>query len=104
MPREQINFPAIQDVKNFDPTGAPIHGEAWRDPVLLVSWQANPDHEGHVQVALSNPQSYLKSAMGSAVTSDQDIELFTPVLNRDQLNRLIRVLRRARDQAYGRDE
>ena len=33
-----------------------------------------------------------------------DRNLYSPVLTRSDVNKLIRILRRARDQAYGRDE
>lgn len=38
------------------------------------------------------------------VPCDHGVQVFTDVLNRTEINNMIRVLRRARDQAYGRDE
>lgn len=35
---------------------------------------------------------------------DELSQLFTPVLERHEINKLIHTLRRARDAAYGRDE
>lgn len=38
------------------------------------------------------------------ITDPEDTEIWTDELTRDDINRMIRALRRARDQAYGRDE
>ncbi len=109
MPKEQINTPRVFDPTLVDANTLPIHGEAWADPTLHVSWHQHGTGEmpGHVQVALGLPVQYIGSLMGDyskagAVAPSMDV--FTPVLSRQDVNKLIRTLRRARDQAYGRDE
>jgi hypothetical protein len=109
MPREQINTPRLFDPVRVDSSTPPIHGEAWADPTLHVSWHREGSGEmpGHVQVALGLPVEYLKHL---ATTYDEagmvvpSVDAFTPALSRRDLNKLIRTLRRARDQAYGADE
>ncbi len=52
---------------------------------------------GHVQMATVNPDSPLR-------LDDEPFDGWHVTLDRDGCNRAIRALRRARDQAYGRDE
>lgn len=116
MPREQINYPAPFEPRctcgenaacsNCPP---PIHGEAWPEPELSVSWNKAGDYgPGHVQVSLLLPAGYLKHLATSLQSADtpvpSGIGAYSPALPRDELNKLIRTLRRARDQAYGADE
>lgn len=110
MPREQINYPEPFVAREPSCDGSsdePIHGESWPEPTVHVSWlSATGDHDGHVQVALKVPRAYLETLLRDDVASsfgDQQ-GVFSPVLDRMALNRMIRVLRKARDQAYGRDE
>jgi hypothetical protein len=111
MPKEQINYPEpfvprepSSDGPSTDPA---IHGESWPEPTVHVSWLgATGDHDGHAQVAIKAPRAYLKMLVeeDGAQAADAGPGVYSPVLDRTALNRLIRVLRRARDQAYGRDE
>lgn len=112
MPREQINYP-----KPFEPcesstsgsTNDPIiHGESWSEPIVSVNWLgATGDHDGHAQVSIEVSRKYLE------MLADRDYDqssrgmtatVYSGVLARADLNRLVRSSRRARDQAYGRDE
>jgi|SRR5882757_5037150 len=106
MPREQINFPAPFEPVPDGCVPPPIHGEAWPEPELSVSWNKAGDYgSGHVQVSLLLPGAYVKHlAAESADPETAAVGAFSPALPRDQVNRLIRTLRQARDQAYGRDE
>lgn len=58
-----------------------------------------------MQVALEADVSYLTFAVETpnGETSDRTL-LYTPVLSRAEINKLIRTLKRARDKAYGADE
>jgi len=111
MPREQINFPApLEPSQDWNGTPPPVHGEAWPEPELNVSWTRAADHgPGNVQVSLLLPTAYVEHLAKSLADPDSPagvsgIGAFSPSLPRDELNRLIRTLRRARDQAYGADE
>lgn len=101
MPREQINYPTLCEPTAESPA-TPGHGiKAWRDPSLHISW--HPD--SHVQVAVQMDVSYAKLAVETPTDGEAErTEVFVPPLTRDEVNKLIRVLRRARDQAFGRDE
>jgi hypothetical protein len=72
---------------------------------------ADPLHDGEeveglVQVGWNVEAEYVQVATFSRamVTHETIWDGFYVSLNRDGINRLIRNLRRARDQAYGRDE
>lgn len=64
------------------------------DTRVVVAWRSAP--EGHVQVATENPD-------GSVSVVDEQITGWYVTLNREQINRLVRCLRRARDSAFGPD-
>ena len=66
------------------------HGDLGEPIGVEVSW----GREGFVQVATTNlDKEQFEMSRGWFVT-----------LNRNEINRLIRFLRKARDQAYGADE
>lgn len=108
MPREKINYPVpfVPRDPGADDSTPPIHGEAWTEPVMHVSWsKATGDFDGHVQIALEVDPAYLKYVAENPGDNTLGCTaVFTGVLVRADLNRLIRVSRQARDQAYGRDE
>lgn len=125
MPREQINYPPIgfDDCSTDEPTatltadhqqGVPVYarrGVAGRahEPTVHVGWLNSPDGAGWVQVHMEAAPEYFRFVADhpdgpSLEQGVQRTSAYSPVLNRDEINRLIRVLRRARDQAYGRDE
>jgi len=110
MPREQINFPESKQVLNAEKIQKVIDGElqifqksdsvTHTDPAVHVSWHnVGNDHDGHVQIALECDRSYFEQ-----FPDEERGCRFSPVLTRSDVNKLIRVLKRARDQAYGRDE
>lgn len=99
MPREQINFPTPTEMCSGG-SGEPDVVESYTDPAVHVNWHnAGNDHAGHVQIALECDWSYLMK-----FPDEERSCRYSPVLTRSDVNKLIRVLRRARDQAYGRDE
>ncbi len=69
--------------------------------VVQVGW----NNAGWVQVSMEADKSYLQFAIDTpdGETSDRST-IYSPVLSRGEINKLIRTLRRARDAAYGRDE
>lgn len=81
MPREQITFDEKQDTS--------LHVNWHRDSAVQVSIEV----ERHVLMAWADQ-----------VKDDETITWHTPPLSRPEINRLIRVLRTARDQVHGRDE
>ncbi len=108
MPREQINYPQLH-VVHLDSSDGPDGGTDIDtiDPELHVSWM--PDM--HVQLALVADPKYFAFCAdsvneGSIFSTEEHkrSSAWTPVLKRQELNKLIRVLRRARDSAYGKDE
>lgn len=120
MPREQINFPNVVAVRidkdgnelEYEP-GTPVPPDdygVFPDPALHVHWQqpaelAGSVHTpGHVQVSVQMDAKYFKARAAHLDASVSDTSIFTPLLSRSEINKLIRVLRSARDKAYGRDE
>jgi len=106
MPREKINHAAP-----FEPTtngdGPAIHGESWPEPEALLSWTRGADYgPGFVQVALECPRAYILN-LAADLKANPDMEtigVYSPALTRDHVNALVRTARKARDQAFGRDE
>jgi len=105
MPKEQINYPRVVEVTCASSDGTPNSTEKWEDPLVNVNWRNSPDGTGHVQVSLDLPEKYLRMAVeslnGDLVTGSS--LAWSPVLDRHDINRMIRALRRARDAAYGAD-
>lgn len=104
MPKEQINHPESYPWKGSilpgpnDPEGAK---ETRTDPGLFIRWHAGD--AGHVQVALEFDAAQVREML-AADDGAARLTLWTGVLDREAINKAIRVLRRSRDQAYGRDE
>lgn len=101
MPREQINYPDLSVSKEPSSPGA---GVTYHESALHVSWHPDRNGVGIVQIAVEADPNYLRMAVDSPNELDGRTSVYTPVLERAELNKLIRVLKRARDQAYGRDE
>lgn len=113
MPKERINtpdtyplavgLPVIRDGMT-EIAGAPdsaITGTR-TDPTVYVGWQ-NGD-AGHVQISLDMDAAQVIEVLGSEHSDADRIAIYTGILRRTEINRMIKVLRRARDAAYGRDE
>lgn len=115
MPREQINFPNVaavviddrgNELEYTEGTTVPPGSHVYTDPALHVHWQPTGQDfgTGHVQVSVQMEASYFKARAESLDESVSHTSVFTPELSREEINKLIRVLRTARDKAYGRDE
>lgn len=119
MPKEQITFSKVEKIhRDCEPGDAcspscTVVAESY--PALYVRWGADGhDRTGNVQVSLlkyeqptwdewiaSDPYEQTETAYPTPPIAG---EFFSQVLSRSEINELIKVLRRARDQAYGRDE
>lgn len=114
MPREQINYGTVLVKPDDDLSWWPTDENGTAVPVadlahgiigdsnLHVTWTRG----AHVQVALEVSVAYaqLAAETPNGETCSDMTMLYTPVLKRDEINKLIRTLRRARDAAYGPDE
>jgi hypothetical protein len=109
MPREQINFPSTKmlmindrgEEREIEPGAElPDGSKLVADPELSVSWM--PD--GHVQVSINMEAEFIKHLSTGMTEGATHNAVYTPSLSRQEINKLIRVLRLARDKAYGRDE
>ncbi len=115
MPREQINYPnslaiVIDKDGNEDEyvegSKVPEGADVYSDPAMHVHWR-NPGSDifnPGVQVSLEMPAEFFKSRANQLDDSVSHTSIFTADLKRTEINKLIRVLRTARDKAYGRDE
>lgn len=109
MPKEQINFPRWRKMEHSLPGMASEQAAtAERDDTLFVRWHDGTQVEGYVQLATVSYKPCAWADSDDAVVWPSSAlnpsETYSPVLSREDLNRLIKALRRARDQAYGRDE
>lgn len=109
MPKEQINYPRTEKIYVDSSIDSPREEDAVAhvDPALIVHWNpAGDDRSGLVQVSTVKYDQVKWSEYDEAPAwpREPSAELFSPPLSRSEINAMIRVLRRARDQAYGRDE
>lgn len=111
MPKEKINHPetgrlwGIQwdpDKDEGDQPGAWADGQptGGEDAQVAVGWH----RESWVQVSIEACPGYFRFAADDPDGEDGRTSVYTPPLSRDEINKMIRVLRRARDQVFGRDE
>lgn len=71
-------------------------------PSLDITWRGDP---GWVQVSIEAPSDWWDRFEESRKESDQShYGVFTDVLTRDEINKMIRTLRRARNAVFGSDE
>jgi hypothetical protein len=112
MPKEQINFAHWRKMLHGLPGLPGLRGSdegatAEMDDILYVRWHDGSQVKGYVQLTVVShePQPW-EDYEGADCwpPNNTATERFLPPLSRDELNRLIRVLRRARDSAFGRDE
>lgn len=123
MPKEQITFSQVQLVHHNcgisdsggDACTCTPTADTW--PALLVHWNQNKhDQGGNVQISLIKYKEpsfaeWLNDVANRPADSgplwalpEVDHQLYSAVMTRSEINDLIRTLKRARDQAYGRDE
>src|SRR6185503_10881564 len=98
MPREQINHPSLDQTEPARPfEGAAPAAKQWRDPAVHVRWERD-----YVQVVLEADPGYLHYCADHEEPGPPGrASVFSPVLTRSEVNRMINALRRARDRAYG---
>jgi len=96
-------YPGAQLSKALEPgEKAPVGSTITEDVSLDVSW--NRDAEW-VQVAIEMTPEKWKELSDIAQGDGIDhYSIYTDVLSRTEINKMIRTLRRARDAAYGADE
>lgn len=101
MPKEQITYPRVRQVEHNGGTlTLPDTTGVSDDVCVSVGW----NRAGWVQVNLNTPTAHLASVL-SSYTNDNagDATVYSETLSREEVNKLIRTLRKARDQAYGSD-
>ena len=110
MPKQQINFP-----ESHTHLPAPAYpGEtpdelltSW-DPAITVHWDKgdfNGENGARVTIDLAvRPPLTRQEAAALQGSAPEAANAQTGPLSRAEINRLIAALRRARDQAYGKDE
>lgn len=97
MPRETVVHGTEYRHTEATPNGSSVENR--QNPDLNLNW--NRDGEW-VQLAVTVDRRYLEDLLLGPVADRVSIP--TEVLTRQQINHLIRTLRRARDAAYGSDE
>lgn len=105
MPKTQINYQReLRTSGNVGPD-EPGTVEYLYDPIVNVNWRNCPEGTGHVQLSLDVPVNYLKMALESqnGILVSGSSLVWSPVLDRGEINRMIQALRKARDGAYGAD-
>lgn len=102
MPKEQITFARVQEgVTGSTDPDVPTVTLTRIDPEIRIVW----NRESYVQLEFEADVSFFDSLAKSENGPDVSrISAYTPSLTREEINRFIRVLRRARDAAYGKDE
>lgn len=111
MPKEQVNFPQpvfTHHSCTFPPDGECTCTPTWDSrPALFVRWNNyEDDRTGVVQLSLEQYPSFTNEEYEAQRQwpPAPERELYSENLTRSELNKLIKFLRRARDQAYGTDE
>lgn len=105
MPKELINHSRVHETPAAsNDLSVPDTVHRYEDPELAVSW-SNLEASEHVQVYLDTPVTYLRSlADHVGDEARQRSKVWSVGLSRAEVNHLIRVLRRARNQVFGVDE
>ena len=71
-------------------------------PSLDVQWRSDP---GWVQVSIEAPAEWWKGFLAAVNDGQQShFAAYTETLTREEINKMIRALRRARNAVYGSDE
>jgi len=99
MPKEQINYPRVRQIEQDGATlTVPDVSRVPDDICVHVGW----NRAGWVQVSLSLYAERL-AQIASQVGTDHEVSVYSETLSREEINKMIRALRKARDQAYGSD-
>lgn len=105
MPREQIVFPRVHDIlvsQSGKPDKVIEHRSA---PIPHVTWHQDARYGGGwIQVMFECDRGWLADLLKDIPEDQPVVEIHSEILDRAAANRLIRAGRRARDNAYGKDE
>lgn len=113
MPKEQINRQKCGTVlvgAMLTGNGEMTGGEEVdaQNAIVNVNWRKSDIGTGHVQISVEVPMASIyeaadtnRAAVGDGVANYSLV--WTPPLERDEINKMIRILRQARDQALGAD-
>ena len=94
MPKEQINY-----------VSETMHDGTSSCAEVAVHWtNAATESPTAVKLRVVMNTDFLRLLINSAGSPNDPTPVLTPALSRKEINNFIRVLRKARDQAYGRDE
>ncbi len=110
MPKEVIIHPVTQERPSFDTEGNKTGISMCIDPRLTLHWSTlnSTELDLHGSVSLSVTSYPVLSAEQYAEAKswppEPEFEQYTAAMDREAINKLIRLLRKARDAAYGRDE
>lgn len=105
MPKEKIN---TVETEEYQAPGISYSITKVKREQISVSWssptsEANFTGKGLVYIKMLAPESRVKLLIRAEGYPNSDVPLSTPCLTREEINKLISVLRKARDQAYGKD-
>src|SRR5438045_1580339 len=100
MPRERIMWPK----RGVNAETGEQHESTF--PLAHVGWFHSADGAGWVQVMLECDTQMLQDLLTDTAGREIDgkVMIYSETVDRDDANRFIRFMRKARDQAYGRDE
>lgn len=105
MPRERITHRREVLLDDATTSDVPVHSDSLPQPGIHVCWYPQGDGGGWVQLMTEVDTRWLEKLLKDHNPADGfTIELFTEVLSREECNKMIRVMRRARDRSYGKDE
>lgn len=110
MPKEVIAHPRCDKQNEWNEAGEVTGQVMTTTPQLTLHWSALSSTEleltGGVQLSIKAfpVMSMAEYDAAKCWPPEGELEQYTANLDRDQLNRLIRTLRKARNAAYGVDE
>jgi len=115
MPKEQINYVNLDPRSDNDPGGTgdvavyvqwlPEQAEVVYFDGGGVSHSSALEHDGWVQVGFEVDVAYAQRVADTPNgRNDRRTYVYSPVLHRRDVNKLIKTLKKARDRAYGAEE
>jgi hypothetical protein len=110
MPKEVIAHPRCEESNEWNEAGEVTGRVMVTTPRLTLHWSALNSTElalnGGVSLSIGSFPAVSMEEFGAAKCwpPEPEREQYTAELDRGQLNKLILLLRKARDAAYGRDE
>lgn len=110
MPKEVINHSETREQHSYDDDGKQAGTNMCVDPRLTLHWSTLNSTElrlhGGVSLSITSYPVLSIDEYNEAESwpPPATVEQYTHELDRETLNKLIRLLRKARDAAYGRDE